>query len=89
MRHMLNKAVAWGLLEFNPFLRAETLFTKEQNARTRYLTYQESVKLLAECSGHLRPIVETAINTGMRKGEILQMRRDWIQGSWVYLPGDV
>jgi integrase len=89
MRHMFNKAVAWGMLEFNPFLRGETLFTKEQNARTRYLTPQESVRLLAECSVHLRPIVETAINTGMRKGEILQMRWEWIQGHWVYLPADV
>ncbi len=86
LRHMFNKAVSWGWLEFNPFLRGETLFAKEKNARTRYLTPEESVKLLAECSNHLRPIVETAINTGMRKGEILALRWEWVQGTWINLP---
>jgi integrase len=86
-RHMLNKAVSWGWIGQNPFMRGESLFPNEKNARIRYLTKPESKKLLAECHTQLRPIVETALNTGMRKGEILALKWEWVRGGWVYLPG--
>jgi integrase len=85
LRHMFNKALAWDWLEVNPFKKGK-LFPLEKNSRTRYLTYEEAERLLAECPDYLRPIVETAINTGMRRGEIFQLQWDWIRGPWLHLP---
>jgi integrase len=85
LRHMLNKAVSWGWLELNPFTKGR-LFVQEKNERTRYLTKEEAAPLLADCAEHLRPIVETAINTGMRRGEIFKLRWEWIRDSWLHIP---
>jgi integrase len=35
----------------------------------------KSIKLIDACDKHLKPIVITALNAGMRKGEILGLRR--------------
>lgn len=42
----------------------------------RTLSFEEEVRLLRECSEYLKPIIITALNTGMRKGEILSLRWD-------------
>jgi len=47
---------------------------KEPPERVRYLETWEVQRLLAECSEHLRPIVLCALHTGMRKGEILNLK---------------
>jgi len=49
-------------------------FYKENNKRLRYLEPEEINRLLQECSEHLRPIVILALNTGMRLGEILNLK---------------
>jgi integrase len=87
LRHMFNKALAWGWIDQNPFMRGETLFPKEKNARIRFLTQEEWARLRVECVAHLLPIVETALNTGMRKGEVLALRWEWVRDAWVHLPG--
>jgi integrase len=53
---------------------------KEENQRNRYLAAEEEERLLAACIGdraHLRPIIIVALNTGMRRGEILSLK--WSQ----------
>ena len=47
---------------------------KEPPGRLRYLRPEEVESLLKVCPDHLRPIVLTALNTGMRKSEILRLR---------------
>ncbi|MHB8069870.1 MAG: tyrosine-type recombinase/integrase [Desulfobaccales bacterium] len=89
LRHMLNKAVQWGKLMVNPFEKGESLFFREDKNRIRYLTEEEADCLLASCQLHLRPIVETALNTGMRKGEILAMRWDWLRDGWIHIPAEM
>jgi integrase len=69
LKHMCTKAVEWGYLKANPL--ASVKFLKEPPGRLRYLTLEEMDALLAACSPHLRPIVITALHTGMRKSEIL------------------
>ncbi len=46
---------------------------REDNNRDRVLSLDEEERLMTECADHLRPILITALNTGMRKGEILSL----------------
>jgi integrase len=69
LKAMLNRAIAWGLLDTNPILRVKKL--PEPEGRVRYLAPEEIERLLAACPPHLRPIVVCALHTGMRRGEIL------------------
>ena len=50
----------------------------ENNKRLRFLSSEECQALIEACDSHLRPIVITALNTGMRKGEILDLRWDQV-----------
>jgi len=43
----------------------------ENNQIDRILTPEEEFRLISACSGRLRPIIITALNTGTRKGEII------------------
>jgi len=87
LKHMLNKAVEWGMLDVNPFKRGAKLMYKEDHGRLRFLTYEEADKLLDHCLPHLRPIVETALMTGMRKEEILSLKWDQIRNGMIYIDG--
>jgi integrase len=46
----------------------------ENNTVVRYLTDDEEERLFKELPEHLKPIVTTALNTGMRKSELLALR---------------
>ena len=71
LKHMYTKANEWGYLKINPVKSVKLL--KEPPGRLRYLRPDEVKKLLDACRGYLRSIVITALNTGMRKGEILAL----------------
>jgi hypothetical protein len=72
--HMLGKAVEWGMLGTSPFKKGKRLMFKEDNQRLRFLTESEVVVLLEAWddlktySPYLRPLVETALLTGIRRG---------------------
>jgi integrase len=89
--HMLNKAAEWGLLENSPFKKGKRLMLKENNHRLRFLTESEIEALLKACddlktySPHLSPIVETALLTGMRRGELLSLKWEQIRNGFIYL----
>jgi len=73
LRHMLNIAVEWELLEKSPMQGIK--FLRENNARTRYLSVGECHRLIDSCMApHIRAIVTVALHTGMRLGEILNLR---------------
>ncbi len=61
------------------------MILKENNRRLRFLSEDEIEKLLNECKGHLRDIVECAIHTGMRKSEILNLKWSQIKNGFIYL----
>ena len=71
LKHMYNTAIEWGYVKTNPVKSVKLL--KEPPGRLRYLRPEEVKKLLDACNGYLRTIVITALNTGMRKGEILAL----------------
>ncbi|MGD0401314.1 MAG: site-specific integrase [Syntrophobacteraceae bacterium] len=85
LHHILEKAKEWQMIERNPFDQGKSLLTKENNQRFRFLTEDEIPVLLRECSDYLRPIVDCAINTGMRRGEILSLQWDQIRNGFIYL----
>lgn len=73
LKSIFNKAIVWRKYRgINPVKGVK--FFNENNKRLRYLEKEEIVKLLKNCRGHLRPIVVLALNTGMRKGEILNLK---------------
>ena len=72
LRRMFSLAVEWELLEESPM--AGIRFLRENNARTRYLTLEESNRLIASCTSlRVRAIVTVALHSGMRLGEILNL----------------
>lgn len=87
LRHVLTKASEWEMIERSPFERGGSLIIKEDNARTRYLLEDEIPVLLKECEHkkHLHWVVQCALNTGMRKEEILSLQWDQIRGGFIYL----
>lgn len=85
LRHIFKKAVEWEMVEASPFDKGGSLLLKENNERIRYLTEEEIELLLAECPKHLCRIVECALNTGMRRGEILSLKWSQIRDGFIYL----
>ena len=85
LRHIFRKAVEWEMIEQSPFSRGKSLMLKENNKRFRFLMEDEITKLLDACPGYLHNIVECALNTGMRKGEILGLKWEQIRNGFIYL----
>src|SRR5262249_16180885 len=83
LRHALNKAVEWDLLDENPMEGVR--FLPENNARLHYLSMEQCNHLLEACfASHLRAMVTLALHTGMRRGEILNLQEqdiDFASGS--------
>ena len=72
LKRLLNKAVAWGMAATNPALSVKPL--REPEGRNRYLSIEEAGRLIDASPDHLKPILLTALDTGMRRGEILKMQ---------------
>jgi integrase len=80
LNNLLNTAVEWKRIKTNPIKAVKKL--KEPPGRLRYLTLQEINKLMVCCPPPphpLRPIVVVALTTGMRKGEILSLKWNYIK----------
>jgi len=74
LKALYNKAISWGKADRNP--GNEVKMFQEDSGRVRYLEKDEISRLVRACPDHLRPIVITALNTGMRKREILDLKWD-------------
>jgi integrase len=86
IRRIMNYAVELEMLEKSPVKLKALRF---DNSRHRYLTNEEANILLAACaeskSESLYPVVLIALHTGMRKGEILSLKRSDISDGKFYL----
>jgi len=73
LRHLFNLAKRWKMFfGENPIPIVGML--EEHNQVERILALDEESRLLNESISYLRPIIFTALNTGMRKGEILGLK---------------
>lgn len=77
IKHMFTKACEWEMVEEEALKRVRKVkLLEENNSRLRFLSKTECQALIKACDNHLRPIVICAVNTGMRKGEILGLKWD-------------
>lgn len=77
IKHMFTKAVEWDMVEEETLKRIRRVkLLPENNRRLRYLSVEECQSLINNCNGNTKAIVITALNTGMRKGEILSLKWD-------------
>jgi integrase len=79
LSHALSVAVKeWGWLDDTPMRKVRK--PKESRGRVRFLSEIERKALLEACkqseNAHLYTIVVLALSTGMRKGEIMNLRWD-------------
>ena len=77
LRHMLNWAVGREYLDRTPFRRGTEVLIRmelEDNKRLRRICESEEAALLAVASPHLRSMIIAALDTGMRRGEMLALR---------------
>jgi integrase len=74
LKHLFSYAIRDGWLERNPVSLVK--FDKENNARDRVLSPEEFERLQHESSPHLQAINLMAYQTGMRRGEILNLTWD-------------
>jgi integrase len=85
LHHVFVKAVEWEMIERSAFHRGKSLLVKENNKRIRYLKEEEIEKLLDECPRHVRQIAVCAVNTGMRREEILSLKWSQVNNGFIYL----
>lgn len=72
IRNMLNKAVEWGYIDKSPYTGVEKY--KVNNTNLRILSNEE-FKTLYDCaSKEFKPLLQIAVNTGMRPNEILSLK---------------
>ncbi len=65
-----------GWLNQNPLSRFDKRSLPEAQPRTRFLSREEYRRLIAAAEPHLKPIVEMAVETGLRQEELLGLRWD-------------
>ncbi|MCC7201869.1 MAG: site-specific integrase [Nitrospirae bacterium] len=77
LKHMFSKAADWDMVESEVLKNVRKVkLLRDDSERLRYLSKEECQALINACDPHLKPIVITALNTGMRRGEILSLRWD-------------
>jgi integrase len=72
LRNMLNKAVDWKMIDSSPYKGVKHF--RVNNTNLRILNQSEFEKLYQASPSDLKPILVTAVNTGMRLSEVLNLK---------------
>jgi excisionase family DNA binding protein len=73
LRKIFNKAIDWGYAVENPMKKVDFL-PEDESYRKRILSEDEEVRLLESAESYLKPLLLVALYTGMRKGEIFNLK---------------
>jgi integrase len=87
LKHLCRLACGeWKLLPrfANPCLDVTT--PKVRDERTQHLSPDQFRRLLAASPEKMRPIFALLTSTGMRRSELLECRRNYVEGSRILLP---
>lgn len=75
LKNIIKKGTDWGMASEETLKRVRKVEKKvEENTRLRFLPVEECQTLIDCCAPHLKPIVTVALHTGMRRGEILNLK---------------
>lgn len=72
LKTMFSKAVEWGRTEKNPAAKVKKF--RENPGRERILSPEEARRLIECAAPSIRPVLILALNTGMRRTEILSLK---------------
>lgn len=72
LKSLFTTAMAWGRATINPVKQVKLY--KLDNGRIRYLTNEEELGLLKQCSLKLRTLILAAADTGFRAGELQSLK---------------
>jgi len=71
LKRAFNIAIDWKVADENPVRNVR--FLRQPEPRERILAEDEEERLLKASSEHLKPVILTALRTGMRKGEVANL----------------
>jgi integrase len=71
LKSMFNKGLEWKMIAENPAAGIKAL--RENGSRTRFLDQEEIQRLLEASSQEFLPVLITALHSGMRRGEIMNL----------------
>lgn len=95
LNQVVKTAMAvWGIrLQFNPVDEAKKVLSvtktlSEGDRRDRRVSHAEMEMILQNCSDSIAPIVEFAVETGMRRGELAKAKHSHIvnDGAMLHIP---
>jgi integrase len=76
LKTLLGVASDWNKLVSFPLKKIK--LDDENNTRDRVMLPNEEAKLLEAAAPHLKPMITLALNSGLRLGEILKLRREHV-----------
>jgi integrase len=85
LRKIFNLGIRWDMITSNPVCKID--FFRVPRGRMRFLSHEEQDALLKACNGPLKDVVGVALKTGMRRGELLGLRKKDVDfsGNFIYL----
>jgi integrase len=90
LRRLFNFAVAREYMEDSPFPKTSKsgLFYPEKKGLRNFFTEEQMEKIVEASPEWLRPMILTAYYTGLRQGELLRLRWEWVdfKDGVIYLP---
>jgi integrase len=90
LRRLFNFAISREYMEESPFPKTSKsgLFYPDKRGLRNFFTEEQMEKIVEASSEWLRPMILTAYYTGLREGELLGLRWEWIDlnDGIIYLP---
>lgn len=74
IKHFFSRAVEWGKIKESPAKKVKTLKLKGSDKRVKFLMPDEVQILISSCAGNIKAVVIIALNTGLRRSELLCLR---------------